>query len=181
MRLAVRTTGEPSAVAPSLRATILGLDANIPVEDQDVETMSAIMARTPSVAQSRLAARSLGLFAVVALALAGVGLYGVLAQYVNQRSREIGVRMALGARAFTVSRLILAHGLLLVGVGLVIGSVVSLAGSRLLAQRLYGIGPGDPIAHLGSAAFLLFVALAACLVPVWRAVRVDPLVTLRAE
>jgi putative ABC transport system permease protein len=181
MRLAVRTAGEPAAVGPSLRAAIVGLDPDIPVQDQDLETMSSIMARTRAVAQSRLAARSLGLFAVVALVLAGVGLYGVLAQYVSQRSREIGVRMALGARPLAVSRLILTHGLLLVGAGLLLGLAASLAGNRLLAQRLYGVAPSDPIAHLGSAAFLLLVALVACLVPVWRAVRVDPLVTLRAE
>jgi len=177
----VRTAVEPTAVAPSLRATIVDLDPDIPVQDQDLETMASIMARTPAVAQSRLAARSLGLFAVVALGLAGVGLYGVLAQYVSQRSREIGVRMALGARPVAVSRLILVHGLLLVGGGLLIGLAASLAGNRLLAQRLYGVSPSDPITHLGSAAFLLFVALVACMVPVWRAVRVDPLVTLRAE
>ena len=181
MRLAVRTAVEPTAVAPSLRAAIVDLDPDIPVQDQDLETMASIMARTPAVAQSRLAARSLGLFAVVALGLAGVGLYGVLAQYVSQRSREIGVRMALGARPVAVSRLILVHGLLLVGGGLLIGLAASLAGNRLLAQRLYGVSPSDPITHLGSAAFLLFVALVACMVPVWRAVRVDPLVTLRAE
>ena len=155
------------------------LDPNIPADN--LETMASIIANSGTVVQSRVAARSLGLFAVVALLLASVGLYGVLAYFVSQRNHEIGVRMALGAGSGSVTRLILKRGLGLVVIGLVVGIGAALLGTRLLADQLFGVGQTDPITYLGASLVFLLVAILACVVPVGRALRVDPLVALRAE
>jgi putative ABC transport system permease protein len=113
-------------------------------------------------------------FAAIALLLAAVGLYGVLAYTVAQRSTEIGIRMALGSSTGAVFRLVLRQGLLLVGLGLAIGAAVSAAGSRLLSGMLHGVSTLDPGVHAVVLAVLAAVATVACLLPAWRAARTDP-------
>jgi len=118
-------------------------------------------------------------FAGLATLLAGVGLYGVLAYTVSQRTREIGLRMALGANQGTVLRLVLKQGMTLVFMGVAIGMAASVAVGRVLSRMLYGVGAGDPASVASAAAVLLAVALVACYLPARRASRVDPLVALR--
>ncbi len=179
MRVAVRTATDPAPIAAAVRQAIQTLDPDIPADG--IESMTSIIANSGTVVQSRMAARSLGLFALVALLLASVGLYGVLAYFVSQRNHEIGVRMALGAESRSVTRLILGRGLGLVVIGLVVGVGASLLGTRLLEDQLFGIGQTDPVTYVGASAVFLLVATLACVVPAWRALRVDPLIALRAE
>ena len=124
---------------------------------------------------------SSGWAAALGLLLAGVGVYGLLAHFVAGQTRDIGVRMALGARGADVLRGVLAEGIRLAAVGAAAGLLISLAVVRLLQGLLYGVGPHDPAAFLGAPAVLGLVTLAACAVPAWRAARVDPMVALRHE
>ena len=123
----------------------------------------------------------LGLFAVLALVLASVGIYGVISFAVSQRTREIGIRMALGGHPRDVLRLILGEGLKLVLAGVVLGLLAALAMTRLLSTLIYGVSATDPFIFLSVVALLVAVALAACFVPARRAMRVDPIVALRYE
>jgi putative ABC transport system permease protein len=179
MGLAVRAAGDATAMAPAVRAAVRELDPNIPVTEFD--TMESIIANSTTVSSSRMVTRSLGLFAGVALLLATVGLYGVLAHYVSQRSHEIGVRVALGAQGANVLKMILMRGLILVGIGLVLGIAGAVGGVRFLEQQLYGVGQTDPITFVSVSAFFIIVASLACLLPAWRATRVDPIIALQAE
>jgi putative ABC transport system permease protein len=120
-------------------------------------------------------------FASLALLLASVGIYGVMTQFVAQRTHEIGVRMALGARPREVARLVLGQGVRLALLGLAIGMVVAAAATRLIRSLLYGLSASDPMTFVFVASLLLGVVLLACLVPAWRAMRVDPIVALRYE
>jgi len=120
-------------------------------------------------------------FAALALTLAAVGLYGVLAYVVSQRTTEIGVRMALGATTSEVFRLVIGEGLRLTAVGLLFGVAGSIAVGRLLTTMLFGVGPADPRVFAGTAAVLVAAAALACVIPARRATRVDPMVALRAE
>ena len=129
----------------------------------------------------RVIASSLGLLSLIALLLALVGLYGVLACYVGQRNHEIGVRMALGATTQHVANLVLSRGLVLVAIGLVVGLTASFWTTTIIQRLLYGIQAGDPITFLSTAVGFGVVAALACLIPAWRATRVNPVVTLRAE
>jgi putative ABC transport system permease protein len=179
MRIALRTDADPAALAPAVRSTVRQLDPNLPVAD--LETMESIIAGSSTVSTSRMVTASLGLFAGVALLLATVGLYGVLAHYVSQRSHEIGVRVALGAQGANVLKMILTRGLVLVGFGLILGIAAAIGGVRFLEQQLYGIEQTDPITFLTVSAFFVVVATIACLLPAWRATRVDPIIALQAE
>ena len=179
MRVALRSDGDAAAIAPAVRSTVRELDPNLPVTD--LETMESIITNSNTVSSSRMVANSLGLFAGVALLLATVGLYGVLAHYVSQRSHEIGVRLALGAQGSTVLRMILGRGMVLVGIGLVLGIVGALLSVRFLEQQLYGVGQTDPLTFVSVSVFFVLVATLACLVPAWRATRVDPIIALQAE
>ena len=132
-------------------------------------------------AQRRLNTLLLTVFAVVAVIVAAVGVYGVLAYSVQQRRRELGVRMALGATAGTLLRLVLVEGLLLAGVGFAIGLGGALALGRTLTSLLYGVSATDPATLAAIAGVAAFTALLACLVPAVRAMRVDPTIALRAE
>jgi len=117
----------------------------------------------------------------LALLLAAAGIYGVMAQFVAQRTHEIGIRMALGARPLEVVRLVLRQGVRLALLGLTIGIVVAAAATRLIRSLLYGVTASDPLTFVFVATFLIFVVLLACLVPAWRAMRVDPIIALRYE
>jgi putative ABC transport system permease protein len=134
-----------------------------------------------SVAQRRFSTTLLAMFATVAMILAVVGIYGVMSYTVTQRTREIGVRMALGAENRQVLGLIVREGLVLTGAGIMIGIALSLAVTHAMSQLLFGTSNTDPVTYLGVSAALVMVALAACFVPARRASRIDPLVALRHE
>jgi len=174
----VRTPGkaEPAVIA-QLKKMVWKVDPTIPVTK--VRSMSEVM--SVSLAEQRFNSLLLGIFAGVALLLAIVGLYGVLAFTVAQRTREIGIRMALGAQGRDVLRLVLRQGLTLALLGVAAGICAAWAGTRVLAGLLYGVAPTDPATFTAVAVVLLLVALVACLIPARRAVRVDPMVALRYE
>lgn len=176
--LVVKIAGSSSPdLVRQLKESIWKADPLIPVTS--VRPMSEVLA--VSLAEQRFNSLLLAIFAGVALLLAGVGLYGVLAFLVTQRTREIGIRVALGAQARDVMRLVLRQGMTLSGIGVVAGICLSLAATRVLAGLLYGISPTDPVTFIALAALLVFVALIACVVPARRAMRVDPIIALRHE
>jgi putative ABC transport system permease protein len=129
----------------------------------------------------RMGAALLGLFGLLSLLLAGIGIYGVMAYSVAQRTPEIGIRMALGAARGEIIRMVLKQGMMLAGIGLLIGIVVSVALTRLVSGLLFDVSTTDPVVFLSVSALLAGVALAACYVPAYRATRIDPLVALRIE
>jgi predicted permease len=176
-RLVVRTAGDPMAQAEPIRKAILGLDADLPVAG--VRTLAAVVDQTLALRQLML--WLFAFFALAALLLAGVGLYGVIAYAVSQRTREFGIRAALGASPGNLIGLVLRRGLLLAVGGLAIGGLAALSLTRLLGQLLYGISPDDPLTFAAVALLLLAVALVASWLPAQRAAKVDPLVALRAE
>ncbi len=175
--LVVRTTGDPTAIAASVRGVVRAAEPEKPVDD--VATMDAIVAT--ALRGSRFGAQVLAALALLALALASVGLYGVMAQAAAQRTREIGVRMALGARARDVVALVARQGLGPAAAGAAIGFVASLIGARVLRRLLFEIGPADPASLAAVASALLVVAALASAVPARRAARVDPMRALRHE
>jgi putative ABC transport system permease protein len=178
LSFAVRASGgEPSALTQSVRSAVLAVDRNQPVFD--VKPLLQIVA--DSIALRRLALLLLSAFAVVALALAAAGIYGVMAYAVTQRTHEIGVRMALGARGGDVLRLIVRQGLKLALCGVALGLMVALALTRLMEALLFGVSPNDPLTFVGIALLLLVVAIVACWIPARRATKVDPMIALRCE
>ena len=176
MRIAIKTGGDAEALTQPLREILRAKDRNIPLAEP--ATMAAIL--DDAVSDYRVITSTLGLFSAVALSLAMVGLYGVLAYYVSQRYHEIGVRMALGAKPRQVANLILSRGLGLVLAGLAIGLAGSLWASQLIQQLLFGVEPTDLATFVVVALSCGFVALMACLLPAWRATRVDPVATLHS-
>jgi predicted permease len=174
----VRTTGSPDALIPAFRAAVREVEPNAVTLDR-VATLSSQIAT--SVGQPRFAATVLGVFAVLALTLAAIGLYGVLSYNVSARRREIGVRAALGAGRGSLIALVVRQGLGVTAVGLVIGLIAAAGLTRLMATMLFGIEPLDPLSFIAAPAMLLLVALAACLIPALRAARVDPAIALRAD
>ena len=173
----VRTTGDPATVVAAARAEVQRLDPAQPIAN--VRTIEEIVSTT--VAQPRLIMRLLAVFAAVALVLAAVGIYGVVAYGVSQRTREIGIRMALGARASSVVRLIVMHGAVLAGAGLAAGIPAALLLARAMDSMLFETEPGDPATIAGVAVVLTAVAMAACVIPLRKALRVDPSEALRSE
>jgi putative ABC transport system permease protein len=174
---AVRTTGDPLAATGMIRDQIHSLLPNQPISE--VASMEQLLAR--SLSRARFSMLLLTIFAALALVLATVGIYGVMAYAVAQRTREIGVRLALGAQPRDVLSMVLVGGGKLAAVGLVIGLVGSLGVSYLLRSQLYGVSSSDPATYVVVAALLGLVALAACYLPARRATRVDPLIALRYE
>jgi len=177
MRLAVRTSGDPRAIVELLRATLRDMDPDIPLAG--VATMDEVLSR--SVSFQRTVMSALGLFAGVALFLASLGLYGVLAYYVAQRNREIGIRMAMGATGRDVFKMVLSRGFVLVGIGLIIGMGAAVGAGRLIRTLLFQVEASDPTTLVSISVFFVLVALLACLIPAWRAWRIDPVVAFRSE
>jgi len=175
--LAVRTTVPPLTLSSAIAAQVKAMDANITIFE--VKTMDERMYE--SLARRRFAMLALGSFAVLALLLALVGIYGVMSYSVAQRTSELGIRLALGAQPSDVLRLVLRHGFTLALIGVVVGVVISVAVTRLLTTLLFGIAATDLLTFAGVSASLILVALLACFIPARRATKVDPLVALRYE
>jgi len=173
----VRTTGDPAALAEAIRRETKSIIPNLP--PPLVRTMDNLLSET--VAQPRLQTGLLSLFAGVALLLAALGLYGVLAYSVTQRKREIGVRVALGAQRGNVLALVICQGMKLALTGVAIGIIAALAFTRVIHSLLYEVEPADPLTFAAVSLLLVFVALLACWLPARRAARVDPMEALRCE
>ena len=177
MAVVVKTTSEPGAMLTTMRQQVSQLDPALPIFG--IQTMSEI--RNNSVAPERLNLGLLGGFAALALILAIIGLYGLLAFTVTQRQREIGIRMALGAQRFDVLNLVVGQGMRLILAGVVIGLLGSFALTRVLASVLFKVEPTDPLTFVTVTFSLCVVALLACYIPARRATKVDPMVALRFE
>lgn len=175
--LQVRTTGQPESVIGGVRAQIQSLDRNLVITN--VQTIGEIMDQ--GLWAPRMGAALLTLFGGLALVLAALGVYGVLSYSVTQQTREIGIRMAMGAERSDVLRLVVSQGLRLAGAGLVLGILIALVVMRQLASLLFGVSAYDPLTFGGVALLLVSVALVACYIPARRATHVDPLVALRYE
>jgi predicted permease len=173
----LRTAADPQAILPAIREVVAQVNTNLPLFD--VKTESEQIDRL--LFQERLVARLSGFFGLLALVLACVGLYGLLSYEVSRRTREIGIRMALGAHPGRVLKLVLRQGVLLAIVGAGVGIGVALGLTRYLASMLYDVRANDPLTMIAVAVLLTVVALAACYIPARRAMRVDPLVALRYE
>jgi len=177
MNLIARTTGDPLNLAPSLRAQVWAGDHNLAIAN--LGTMKDLV--SASVVQQRFILLLLGCFAALALLLATVGIYGVMSYAVTQRTHEIGIRMALGARMADVLKLIVRNGIMLTLIGVAIGLTLAFALTRLMTSLLFGVTPTDAMTFAMVSAGLVLVALVACYIPARRATKVDPLIALRYE
>jgi putative ABC transport system permease protein len=177
MNIVLRTAGDPALLSAPFRQAVAALDRAVPVAG--LTTLDAIIA--DSIEQARFFALLAGAFAALALILAAIGIYGVMAYVVSQRTSEIGLRMALGATSRKVFRLVLGDGLRLAAIGIVIGVTGSVGVGGWLKSLLFGVGSGDWPTMAATAVLLLAVAALACLVRARRAMRVDPMAALRAE
>jgi putative ABC transport system permease protein len=177
MYLAVRTAREPSSLVGAIRHEVQELDPEQPIAD--VATMEQLLAT--SLSQSRFSTLLLGVFAGVALLLAAVGLYGVIAYSVEQRTHEIGIRIALGAQSGDVVKLVVRQGLKLTIAGVAIGLGASLLVTRVMTSLLYGVTATDPLTFAIIPVLLTGAALGASFIPARRATKVDPMVALRYE
>jgi macrolide transport system ATP-binding/permease protein len=175
--LYVRTNGDPEKALGAVRSTVQSLIPNVPLVG--VQTVGQLLMR--SLTAPRIGAELLGAFGFLALILASIGTYGVMSYSVSQRTQEIGIRMSLGAQPRDVLRLILAGGLAMVCVGVAFGLGIATVLSHSMSSLLFGIGAFDAPSFLATAALLILVAMAACLVPAGRATRVDPVIALRYE
>jgi putative ABC transport system permease protein len=177
MTFAVRTASDPQQLAPALRKVLHEVDRDQPVES--IAPMSDFI--NANTAEPRFQARLLGAFSLLALILSAVGIYGVLAYAVTQRTHEIGIRMALGAESADVLRMVLRRTLILAASGIALGTAGALAVTRVLAKFLFEVKPTDPATFIVVAALLAGVALVAGAIPARRASNVDPMVALRYE
>ena len=177
MTVVVRTDGDPLALAPALRETVLSLDKDQPVAD--IRTLESLL--SDSLARTRFATVLMAVFAAIALLLAVLGIYGVVTYIVEERTREIGIRLALGASYRIIIRLLLKQGMILAGLGIVIGTALSLGLTRLLVNLLFGTEATDPVTFAGVVLGLGGVALAASYLAARRAARVSPMTALRSD
>jgi putative ABC transport system permease protein len=178
MGLVVRAAGgDAAALATAVRKEILAVDPQQPVSS--VQTMEQLMAT--SITRPRFIMMMLGLLASIALALASVGIYGLMSYSITERTHEIGIRMALGAQRGDVLRMVVGQGLRLVTIGLIIGLTGAFALTRLMSSLLYGVSAVDPMTFLAVSVLLAGAGLLACYIPARRATRVDPMVALRYE
>jgi putative ABC transport system permease protein len=177
MGIAIRTEGDPANLLGAVRGAVASVDQQVPAGN--VHTMNELMSE--SLARQRSTSLLAGLFGLVALLLASVGIYGVISYMVTQRTREIGIRIALGAKRRDVLRMIVGYGMGLALVGVGIGLLVSFALTRAIAGLLYEVSTTDPLIYTAVALLLSAVALVACLVPARRATKVDPMIALRYE
>jgi len=176
LRLVVRTDAVHPVSAKTLRDLAEALDPKVVVSVRTVEENVSRM-----LAPARLASMLAGALGLLALGLVVLGVYGVTAYVVNQRTREIGVRVALGAQSWTIQRQMILEGVRVVVVGIIIGLAFAAMGSRVLQRAIFGLGVLDPVTFLGVAAVLLTVSILACWLPARRAAKVDPMVALRHE
>ena len=177
MAVYVRAENNPASLTQALRQQVQAVDPDLPIFGE--QTMENLV--SASLAQRRFALQVVGLFGLLALLLAGIGIYGVMAYAVSQRTREIGIRLALGASTGMILRWVLKQGIRLTLIGVGLGLVGAFALTRLLRGLLFGVAPTDPLTYLGLAALLIAVALLACYLPARRAMKVDPMVALRYE
>jgi predicted permease len=177
MRLAVRASGKPESLVPSIRQILRRLDRKVPLAEP--ATMLEVIDR--SISSFRIVTISLGLFSAIALLLTSIGLYGVLAFWINLHMFEFGIRMALGATGTDTVGLIARRGFLLVAIGLLPGIGAAVFGTRIIRQLLFEVEPLDPASYLGAAIFLIAITAVACVLPAMRALRIDPMRALRAE
>jgi ABC-type antimicrobial peptide transport system permease subunit len=177
MMLAARTSGDPDAFAAAVRAEILAVDPAQPV--YHVKAMTTLLGE--SLTGQIFSAALMTLFSALALALATVGIYGVVSHAVNQQRREFGVRLALGARPRDLLTAVLRRGFLLVTTGVTLGALCALGAGRALASILYGVGPADPATFAAVIGMLAAVGLLACCIPAVRASRTEPVIALRTD
>jgi putative ABC transport system permease protein len=177
MSLIVRTSGPTGALAGRIRAELAAIDPLLPV--LDIDTVDEQMDR--ALFRERLVVQLATAFAAIALLLACLGLYGVMSFLTNRRSREIGVRMALGANQIDVVRMVLGQSLRLVVAGIVLGVGLTFATRKLIAAHMYGVSAGDPLTVGGVAVAFVAIAIVATYLPVRRAVRVSPVAALRVD
>lgn len=177
--IVVRTTGDPMSMSNTVRRKLQSFEPGISIFF--VRTMEQIAATSPATFARRYPAMLIGLFAVVALLLAAIGIYGVISYAISQQTHEIGIRIALGARPANILSLVMKKGVGLALIGVALGLIASFALTRLMADMLFGVSATDPLTFAGIAVLLTTVALVACYVPAKRAMKVDPMVALRYE
>ena len=177
MDVLLRTKVDPVSLTDDVRNALRSVDPDLPLAK--ISTLSAIV--EDSMTLPRFAMLVLGSFAGLALLLASVGMYGVISYFVGQRTREIGVRVALGAQRRDVFEMVLGQGARLAAIGIALGLLAALAATRMMVSFLYGVQPIDPLTFVTLSFLLLSIALLACYVPARRAMRVDPMVALRHE
>jgi predicted lysophospholipase L1 biosynthesis ABC-type transport system permease subunit len=175
--LAIRTSGTLGSVLPALRRELRAVDPQLAL--WYTKSMDDLLAAP--LAQARMSALLMAAFGAAALLLAAIGLYGLMASVVREQTREIGIRMALGAAPERLRRAVLRQALLIAGAGAIVGVIVTLAASRLLASVLFHVSPADPVALVGSCTVLLMVVVIAAYVPAGWATKVDPASALRAD
>jgi ABC-type antimicrobial peptide transport system permease subunit len=173
----VRTSGRPEAAISSVRSQVQSLDTNLALTN--VNTIEELIDQ--GLYAPRIGAALLSVFGALALLLAVVGVYGVLSYSVNQQTREIGIRMAMGAQTGRVLKLVVGQGMRLALAGLALGLVIALAAMRVLSTLLFGVSAHDPVIFVGVSIVLMAAAILACYIPARRAMKVDPMVALRYE
>jgi len=177
LTLAVRGQGDPEGLIESVKHQIWAIDKDLPLFE--VRTMEQVLDEDTS--QRRFESFVMSVFAGLALVLASIGLFGVLTSLVNQRTQEIGIRMALGAQKKDVLGMVLREGLRMVAIGVIVGLAGGIGLSRYLSSLFFGVSPASPVTYIEVALLMIGLALVACLLPAWRALRVNPMVALRYE
>jgi ABC-type antimicrobial peptide transport system permease subunit len=177
MTFVLRTTGDPARVGPAAVRVIRQIDPLLPVAS--VRTLDEVFAE--SIARPRLTAAAMSVFAAAALLLAALGVYGIVAYSVSQRTREFGIRVALGARPSQIIGMVVGQNLRLVGIGLSIGIIAAIPATRLMRGLLFQIGPNDPATFVAIGVTLAAVAIVAAYLPARRGTQIDPVVTLKSE